>query len=193
MTSQGFRVLDANGKELIKLGYGQSTGMSVYSALHGELLPLASMALSTQFWSSDDRFYIGTTPGEAQQTSWRHLTSAKSGGEFMQFSSPTGRIVVIWNTMATENGVLCFAKVTASSNPCNADGQSDSQIGKIDTTDSYSYAHYMNAQASPSFEMLTVPANKNFYINFTVSGYQTGGNPGVALYGNKRWMMVIPI
>lgn len=48
MTNQGIRVLNASNIELVRLGYGISTGMSVRNPVSGTLVPLANMVFGTQ-------------------------------------------------------------------------------------------------------------------------------------------------
>lgn len=52
MNNQGLRVLNASNVELVRLGYGIGTGMSIRNPVNGVMAPLSNMVFSAEYFTS---------------------------------------------------------------------------------------------------------------------------------------------
>jgi hypothetical protein len=96
MTSQGLRVVSSGGTELVRLGYGIDTGMSVYDAKSKTLVPLGNQVFGTAAVTLDANNNIpkGTT------NTWGTGIELATG---LVAQTPTGRAVV-WSTVLPSDG-----------------------------------------------------------------------------------------
>lgn len=101
MNSRGFRVIADDGTDLVRLGYGLSTGMSIRDPTSQAMIPLANMAFGAKNWSSNTNFTVGST---ATESTWSGYTTETLG----DWIAPSNRVIWLWFALSAESNQQNF-------------------------------------------------------------------------------------
>lgn len=100
VTTQGIRQLDAAGVELLRIGYGISTGMSIRNPGNGTLAPVSNMVFGGFTWAATSRVSVALA---ANEMPWKNTSVVQTMG----YVATSDTVVMLasadmWVSMASE-------------------------------------------------------------------------------------------